>query len=195
MLRINDNIAAIGGEQLQRVIGQLPEWRRDVVMRYKFESGRRESALAFLLLQEMSGLRDITFDIGEHGKPSIAGHPELHFNISHCSNGVACSVGSVPVGVDIECTGRYKEDLARYTLSDAELHTLYYMPDGTPRTAEDTDLQFTILWTQKEALLKLLGTGITDDLKSVLMDHEGKVRFHTIVNVEKGYVCTEAMFA
>lgn len=202
MLRINDKIELIAGQQLNDIITALPKWRRDVVMRYKFEGGRRESALAFALLYDMlqeylpepfcKRMADVPeFIIGEHGKPELQGLDGVHFNLSHCKHAVACVVDSEPVGVDVECLGRYSEGVARYTLSDAELQQLYHNPDGTPRTDEDIDLQFTILWTRKEALLKYLGTGITDDLKTILHHYEGKVAFDTIVNREKRYVCTQ----
>jgi len=47
---------------------------------------------------------------------------------------------------------------------------------------------FTSLWTQNEALLKLTGEGITDDLKTVLRSSRmDGVSLQTIVNTEKGY--------
>lgn len=166
-------------------------------MRYKHERGRRESALAFCLLQEMTGIADIRFEYNEHGKPSIIGHPDVHFNMSHCRCAVACAVDSVPVGIDIECTGRYKDSLARYTCSDAELA---WIEEGEMELrnygiTEDNggrDERFTVLWTKKEALLKLIGTGITSDIKNILHQYEGKVEYNTIIDAEGRYVCTEA---
>ena len=56
----------------------------------------------------------------------------------------------------------------------------------------DADLVFTVLWTKKEALMKLIGTGISDDMKTILDTYDGQVVFDTIVCRQAGYVCTHA---
>lgn len=197
MYKIEDNIEGITGERLEAVIAQLPQWRQEVVRRYKFEGGRRESALAFRLLQRLVGevftdvdTNSIEFEIGEHGKPSLRNHPEVCFNISHCSHAVACIVDTVPVGIDIECRGRYKHSLAAYCMSEKEMEWITEMGDDAANA--ETDLRFTTLWTQKEALLKLIGTGICDDVKTVLEQYGDKVVLTTVA--KETYVCTTARY-
>lgn len=196
MLRINDTIETMRGEHLLAEMSLLPQWRRQAALCYNHESGRRESTMAFRLLQDMTGLRDIEFSVGEHGKPWIKGIPDIHFNLSHCKFAVACVVDSVPVGVDIERVGRYSPRLAEYTLSPEEWHYIHYASSDTsiPRPYEETDLLFTVLWTKKESLLKLIGTGITDNLRHVLDEYDGQVLFNTVMDKECRYVCTEAHF-
>lgn len=188
MYRIIDNIESFTGELLAREMVLLPRWRHDVVMRYKFEGGRRESTLAFRLLQQMLAehyphvdASNVEFEVGEHGKPSLLHHPEIHFNLSHCKYAVACAVADSPVGIDIECRGRYKHDLAAYCMSESEVRWI---------ESEDTDMRFTMLWTKKEALLKLLGTGITDDIKTVLERYSDGIHFEVVTS--NNYVCTIA---
>ena len=53
--------------------------------------------------------------------------------------------------------------------------------------AERPEVVFTRLWTQKEAYLKYLGTGIIDDLHHVL-DNTGKAAFQT--EIKNNYVYT-----
>lgn len=197
MYKIEDNIEGITGERLEAVIAQLPQWRQEVVRRYKFEGGRRESALAFRLLQRLVGevftdvdTNSIEFEIGEHGKPSLRNHPEVCFNISHCSHAVACIVDTVPVGIDIECRGRYKHSLAAYCMSEKEME--WITEKGDDANNSETDLRFTTLWTQKEALLKLIGTGICDDVKTVLEQYGDKVVLTTVA--KETYVCTTARY-
>lgn len=196
MFRIVDNIESVTGERLAREIAMLPQWRQEVVMKYKFESGRRESALAFRLLQQMLSEYDATidtahleFDIAEHGKPSLRNHAGIYFNLSHCKYAVACAVGSEPVGIDIECTGRYKQSLAEYCMSKEEMQWIA----ASPADATETDVRFTELWTRKEALLKLIGTGITDDVKNILHQYEDRVSFHTVRGCN--FICTEAVYS
>jgi 4'-phosphopantetheinyl transferase len=69
-------------------------------------------------------------------------------------------VSDKPVGVDIETIRPYKESLARYVMNDDELEKILH--------AENPALEFTKLWTQKEAVVKLSGHGISNDMKSVL---------------------------
>ncbi|MBQ3313054.1 MAG: hypothetical protein IJG74_04555, partial [Prevotella sp.] len=74
---------------LQTALGEISEQRREQALKFKHEQGQRLCVLAYQLLKE--GLRQeygITdnpiFDYNEHGKPSIVGHPEIFFNVSHC---------------------------------------------------------------------------------------------------------------
>lgn len=172
---------------LNAALPLLSKQRREQCLRFSHEQGRKECAAAYLLL--CRGLREeygITvppvFDYGEHGKPVIAGRPDIHFNLSHCREAVLCVLSDQPVGADVERIGRYKESLARYTMNDEEMAVILQ--------AERPDVAFTQLWTQKEAVLKLQGTGITDNMKDVL--HAVSTSLETIVNLEKNYVYTIA---
>ena len=86
-----------------------------------------------------------------------------------------------PVGIDIESIREYKDSLARYTMNDEELQRI--------ASAERPDVEFTRLWTLKEAVLKCRGTGINNDIKNVLTGHENT---ETTVNLERGYVYSVA---
>ena len=53
------------------------------------------------------------------------------------------------------------------------------------------EVEFIRFWTQKEALLKLQGTGIISDLHHVL-PHAQDVSWTEISPLDKGYICTIA---
>ena len=89
-----------------------------------------------------------------------------------------CVLSNKPVGVDIESVHRYSESLARYTMNDEEMKQILQ--------AENPAVQFTKLWTMKEAVLKLSGHGLTDNLKVVMEDFTGKLK--TIDYSDKNYV-------
>ena len=172
---------------LDAALGEISEQRRQQALKFRHEQGRRNSVLAYLLLKQ--ALREgygITanplFEYGEHGKPAIIGHPEIHFSLSHCRDAVACAVGSRPVGIDVESIREYKEPLARYTMNDDEL--------GQIVAAPRPDVAFIRLWTMKEAALKQIGTGISNDLKTVLTDH-ADLKFTTHVRPQYVYTVCE----
>ena len=209
-LFVQDNIASISSEELEAAIAALPEWRRQKALRFKHEQGRKECAFSYLLLcqalREVYGItQQPSFAIGEHGKPELSFPQEspespeipktpassplggirrgLFFNLSHCKNAIACAVSSQPIGIDVECIGRYSESLARHVLSPEEFALV--------SSAPDPQIPFTRLWTQKEAIVKLTGRGIDDDLPNLLSKYNN-VSLHTEEHLDKGYVLTVA---
>ena len=179
MIYLNDDIEHF---DWQAALPLLSDQRRAQCLKFRHEQGRRTCAAAYLLLCE--GLRreygisqPPVFEYGEHGKPAIVGHPEIHFNMSHCREAAICVLSDKPVGVDIESIGRYKESLARYTMNDAEMELI--------ERAERREVAFVRLWTLKEAVLKLSGDGIRNDMKHVL---EGLKNEKTVINEKKGYI-------
>lgn len=197
-LFVIDDLASVTPAQLDEALAALPDWRRERALRFKHEQGRVACALSYLLLcralREVYGIDEQpAFVYGEHGKPSLSftsgeraeAERTIHFNLSHCKHAVACVVSSRPVGVDVECTGRYREALARHVFNQQECHHMVQ--------ATDTDLAFTRLWTKKEAIVKLTGRGIDDDLKNLLLKYSN-VLLDTEDHPDRGYVVTVATF-
>lgn len=191
MLCINDHIADLSEVQTERLVALLPEWRREQALRYRHLQGRRECAVGYIEL--LRGLRlcygiegQPAFTYNEHGKPFLKEYPGIHFSISHCKVAAGCIIGGQPCGLDIEYIRKAKLDLVRYTMSPEETEAIF--------AAESPDIAFTRLWTQKEAVLKLLGTGIIDDLHTVLSpDRLQDIDLQTIENPYCGYVYTVAL--
>ena len=171
---------------LPTALADISAQRREQALRFKHERGQRTCVLAYLLLKkalrEEFGIADNPlFEYGEHGKPTIVGHPDIHFNLSHCREAVACVVSRRPVGIDVESVSRYKEALVNYTMNDHEQAQI--------AAAERPDAAFTRLWTMKEARMKLTGEGITNNLKTVL-DDSCNWRFTTVERLEQNYIYT-----
>ena len=150
---------------LEAALKEISEQRREQALKFRYELGQRLCVLAYLLLKK--GLREtygITdnpiFEYNEHGKPSIVGHPEIYFNLSHCKEAVVCVISDQPIGVDVESIREYKESLVRYTMNDEEIHEI--------ESSENPAAAFIRLWTMKEATTKLIGTGISNDMKTVI---------------------------
>ena len=179
MVYLNDDIARF---DFQSALPLLSAQRREQALRFRHELGRNTCAAAYLLLRE--GLRaeygvsePPLFEYGEHGKPRLAGLPHIHFNLSHCREAALCVLSDRPVGCDIESIRQYKETLARYTMSGAELERIL--------SAQRPDVEFTRLWTMKEAALKRSGEGLRSDMRNVLT---GEEQVTTVVNEARGYV-------
>ena len=169
---------------LDEAMTLLSEQRREQVARYKLEGPRRQAVAAYLLLRkalrEMYGIHDApVFEYDANGKPSILGHPEIFFNLSHCRKDVACVVADSPVGIDVEETCRFSDSIARYTLDDEEYESVVKV--------DNPSQAFIRLWTMKEALLKYTGEGLRRDIKTVLrLSPANKVEFLT--ELHDGYV-------
>ncbi|MCH5311125.1 MAG: 4'-phosphopantetheinyl transferase superfamily protein [Prevotella sp.] len=175
MIYINDRLYDF---DLETALASISAQRREQALRFKHEQGRRECVAAYLLLKE--GLQkeygivdNPIFEYEKGGKPRIINHPDIYFNISHCREAAICVIDNVPIGVDIERIRPFKESLARHVLSDDEFQLVVSSP--TP------EIEFTKLWTQKEAVLKLTGEGIRSDLKDVLSRHAAEVILNTCV--------------
>lgn len=95
---------------------------------------------------------DAQIAYGEFGKPYLLDYPEVHFNISHSGQFVACAVADRPVGVDVQMIAEYRSNAAGRVCSEVELAEI--VASGNP-TAE-----FTKLWTRKEAYIKWTGESI-----------------------------------
>ena len=180
MIYINDHIYDF---DLQEALAQLSDQRREQALRYKHELGQRTCTAAYLLLCE--GLREeygITekpvFEYGEHGKPFLVGHPEIHFNMSHCKEAAICIIADQPVGIDIESIRTFKQTLVDYTMNEDEIRQI--------QQAERPDVEFIKLWTQKEAVLKLSGEGISKDMKKTLLNPPASLT--TVVSTDLRYV-------
>ena len=171
---------------LEAALEDISVQRREQALKFKFELGQRLCVLAYRLLKQ--GLREEygivgnpIFEYNEHGKPSIVGHPEIHFNLSHCKEAVVCVVSDQPVGVDVESIREYRESLVRYTMNDEEIREI--------ESAEDPASTFIRLWTMKEATLKLIGNGISNNIKTVISK---EYRYTTVE--KKNYIYTVCFY-
>ena len=168
---------------LDAALAEISEQRREQALKFRYELGQRLCVLAYQLLKQ--GLREIygieenpQFEYNEHGKPSIVGHPEIFFNLSHCKEAAICVISDEPVGVDVESVRSYNESLVHYTMNETEVQQI--------ELAENQAVAFIRLWTMKEAALKLQGTGISNDLKQVLQ--QDGLQFQTFVDTQRRFI-------
>jgi len=158
-------------QMFTRMLMSVSPERQQKARRYKFPKGKALSlgaALALDKLLQRRGLRerDQRYIEGKHGKPSLADHPEIHFSISHSSHFVACAMADCEIGIDIQHLVKVNEPLMRRVLSDEELGMVMALH------GEERQMLFARLWALKEAYLKAVGTGITDDFPSFSLEND-----------------------
>ncbi len=104
---------------------------------------------------------ELNFRSTETGKPYLL-DSAINFNISHSGDWVAIAISKDgPVGVDIEIdhsTNLWREIMPNVS-QDTEIKNFY-----------DNPLH---LWTAKEAVLKMLGTGFSTDPKNLRVSYAG----------------------
>ena len=182
-----DDMTQCTDAMVERMLPLVPEWRREQALAFSHTFGRFACLKSFLMLKsllysEFNYNGSISFELNAHGKPSVAGYPDMQFSISHCRNAVAVAVWDRPVGIDVESFRKVSDSLMRRTMNDMEMERI--LKSGDP------GIEFAALWTKKEAVFKLQGTGITDNLHDILSE---PVRIETAINREKGYALSTAV--
>lgn len=187
IVRIFDEMEEITLEEIQRLLPLVSEERREEALKYKHLFGQFACLKSYVMLREILeslGLsHPFLFEKNEHGKPFLKDNPDIHFNISHCKNGIAVAVSDQPIGIDIESYRNVSDSLIRYTMNEEERRIIAESANPV-RT-------FTEYWTKKEAVFKLRGTGITKGLHELL---NGDELVETFVNTEKQYAYSIAVF-
>ena len=186
-----DDMTQCTEQEVARLLPLVSEQRRQQALAYTHLIGQFSCLKSYeLLMQLLSSppypISNIQYPIAngpsflynEHGAPYIEGGP--YFSISHCKHGIAVAISEKPIGIDIEYIRTAKPELVAHTMNEKEQAQIW--------AADSPDVAFTCLWTQKEAVLKMQGTGITsiDGIKNTLVALE-HVDLQTKVNINKQY--------
>ena len=126
----------------------------------RFRAGR---SWARRLIANQLGIppAELLLTSGPHGKPEVPGNP-INFNVTHTAEEIWLAVSPGPVGIDLELPpdGNLAPLFRQIAAPDEWL-------DGV--AAGITTERFLVLWTAKEAVLKLLGTGLMTDPRSLAL--------------------------
>jgi 4'-phosphopantetheinyl transferase len=131
--------------------------RRLVVARKRNQFVRARAELRISLSDRLGAAPAVlNISYGERGKPFLADHPDLHFNLSHSAGKAALVIcEGRRVGVDIE-------DATRERRYDAFSKRFFAREERdwlmASQSSEMKD-RFYRIWTNKEAYVKALGTG------------------------------------
>ncbi len=135
--------------------------RQNGILKKKNDSSKVNTLISRLLLlwelEQRTGIPQdkIEFVRGTHGKPYLKGS-DLQFSLSHTKGAVCVAFSDKgEIGADVErAARRVRPELYKNVLCEEELAAL----------DRNSFLNF---WVQKEAFLKRLGLGITQDLRGV----------------------------
>lgn len=140
---------------------------------YLLERGLLRKVLASKL---NTSARSLEFSRTSAGKPYLAlsdsKDPQVLFNLSHCDELFVCAISTCgDIGVDIESSRRSNqfEKIAAHYFSEQEKIFL-------EEQADHFDQRFTQLWTLKEAIGKMRGTGVNKTfLKNATEIRQGRI--------------------
>ena len=203
---IFDDMTQCNEQEIARLLPLVSDQRREQALAYKHLFGqfcclKSYELLMQLLASSCSQTPEAGFSTPDTGRrtPDAGiplflyndyGAPRLEhgpcFSISHCKHAIAVAISEKPIGIDIEHIRAAKPELVERTMNEQEQNEIW--------TAASPDIAFTRLWTQKEAVLKMQGTGILsiDGMKNTLVALK-HVDLQTKVNIDKQYAYTLAI--
>ena len=138
--------------------------------------------LSFALRGRGICVKETEFVYNEFGKPFLKGYEDLFFNLSHSGSMVACVVGEVPCGIDIQKVQPYNPKLAKRFFASGEAAALEQMDNEKER-----DIFFTSLFSSKESHAKRDGVSAV----SILSKEADKPFVYKVLDVNgEKYVLT-----
>lgn len=118
------------------------------ISRFLLEETKKEKTASFILKNKYIG----KYHLNEFNKPIS---DKYEFNISHSKGVVVFIKDNTPIGIDIEKIREVETDLIDYISNDEEKEYI---------TNKE---KFYEIWTNKESLVKCIGTGIVDKIKEI----------------------------
>ena len=219
LYEIFDHMHLSSDEAVREMLPLVSEQRRQQALRYQHTFGQFCCLKSYLMLLELLAAvypeldkAKPEFGYTEKGKPFLLDRPDIHFSISHTKNAILLAISDAPIGVDIEAFRSPSAALIARTMNATEQAAIAataasaasaasaatleppgtaYSP-GTPQASGTPEALFSAIWTRKEAVLKLRGTGIEGDLREVL---SGSETILTRIFPRKGYAFSIAQQA
>lgn len=150
MIEIDVHMIDANKYSLQELLSSpfLNDKNLEELKKYKVEQTKKEKAASMIFKNRYVG----EYYLNEYGKPLSK---TKYFNISHSHGLVVYVEDNNPIGIDVEKTRPVSEELKRYICLDEEYRYI------------KNDLDFFSIWTNKESLVKTIGTGLNGDIKNV----------------------------
>ena len=185
LYQVFDDMTQCSEQEIARLLPLVSPQRREQALRYTHTFGQFCCLKSYEMLTELLASTPYTlhptpsFLYNEYGAPYLENGP--YFSISHCKQGIAVAVSETPIGIDIEAIRPLNESLVRKTMNSQEQTRIF--------SSAHPEVEFIRLWTQKEAYVKMQGTGIIADMHDILCNAT-HVHWEEILDVEKRFICT-----
>lgn len=155
---------------------RIDSQRYEKVMRIQAPEARVRSLLGGFLLQSAvkeafqseKEVLSLPLKYGSQGKPYLAEHPNLYFNLSHSGRVVVCALCDEEIGVDVQEYRKVKERVAERFFTGQEKEQLRALKADT----EEYEKLFFRLWSVKESYIKFTGLGMKQGLDTFIIDWE-----------------------
>lgn len=146
-------------ENVEQALPYLDEKRRGRIRRLRIPLKRAQCVAAGILLTRILGVDGAppALAYGENGKPYLVDRSDTYFSITHSDKWVFLGVADCEIGIDAQMPRKVCPRLAARSTTPEELAWV----------KENTEPNFTRLWTMKEAYLKYTGTGLTVPIREV----------------------------
>ena len=143
----------LSDKAVEDALPYLDDKRRSRIRRLRVPLKRAQCAAAGLLLTHLFGENGNApiLVYGANDKPYLADKPDTFFSITHSDKWVFIAIADCEIGIDAQMPHKVCPRLAARSTSPEELTWV----------KENTEPNFTRLWTMKEAYLKYIGTGLT----------------------------------
>jgi len=168
--------------------GRLEKTARYIHQKDKKLSIGAELLLNYSLIQ--IGIFNPVINHDNHGKPFLKNYPQVHFNLSHSEDYVACALSDSPVGVDIEHIHHADLNIARHYFFGSEYQRIQNSPNK-----QRTFFEF---WVLKESYMKMTGLGFrlgldefSIDINNNTLDKGARIRVKTRNDNSRGLHYTE----
>lgn len=177
-------------EHYERIIPYLHPTEREYYESLKFEKrmrsfliGRYAAKRAVAALTGEADLAKILVRSGIFTQPIITlpGHQNIQVSISHCDHlGTALAFPEAhPLGIDIEKIHLDKNEVLEKQMTPAEIELIKTQPDSY-------ETMLTVLWTAKEALSKVIKTGLMTPMK-IYEIHKMEYHDHFFMSYYKNF--------
>ncbi len=157
------NTDQLSDSLFETFLSALPEDIQRDITRYKFMNDRKLKLLGRLLIQYYHYINNILYHVSDiqysdMGKPFL--EQGINFNITHSEKIVMVGFSDKIIGIDIEKDRGIGVD---------ETYRFFH-PDETKWIMDQPSLSkgFLRMWTRKEAYLKAIGTGISNNLQEIV---------------------------
>lgn len=154
-------------DKLKEVVENASLFRIEKYNAYKNEIVKLESiAGAYLIDKYLStlGLREknMEYELTKAGKPYFKNRKDIKFNISHSDGLVYAVFSDKEIGCDIQVVKDSVKEIYNKVLSVKEKKEVVSIIDENKQKEK-----FIEYWVKKEAYVKCIGTGISNDMTNI----------------------------